>query len=213
MSISRLTCYGALVVLAACAAACSKNQTEIDEAVLAAREEGNTGGLNYGEFAPPDAYENGSEHPFYGSENEWSRRMFEERAANLYYKRRGQRQMLEIIDGKPESALALADARLSDDPDDAESHYIRTVALTQMQDLDGAWQAMQAALDAGLPFGRFLAGPRELVNPLTSSERFREFAEQQDVVVVHGPLLGAVDESSARRQKRSEASRWERTVR
>ena len=29
-----------------------------------------------GEFAPADAYENGSEHPFYGSENEWDQRFF-----------------------------------------------------------------------------------------------------------------------------------------
>ena len=31
---------------------------------------------NYGEFAPPDAYENGSKHAYYGSENEWGPRQF-----------------------------------------------------------------------------------------------------------------------------------------
>jgi len=33
------------------------------ETELAEREVGNTGGLNYGEFGPPDAYEDGSVHP------------------------------------------------------------------------------------------------------------------------------------------------------
>ncbi len=178
--------------------ACSKAPTEMDEDVLAAREEGNTGGLNYGEFGPPDAYENGSEHPYYGSENEWSRRMFEERAANLYYKRRGQRQMLEIIDGKPEAAVALADARLADDPSDAESQFIRTVAFAQLGDLDAAWDAMHAALKLGMPFGRFIAGPQELLEPLTSTQRFRDFAAMQNVTVVHGPMLGDVTPTSAR---------------
>jgi len=198
VSISRSIRTTAILVVTVLAVACSKAPTEMDESVLAERELGNTGGTNYGEFAPPDAYENGSPHPFYGSENEWSRRMFRERAANLYYKRRGQRQMLEIIDGKPEAALALADARLVDDPSDAESHYIRAVALTQLDDLDGASDAMNAALDAGLPFGRFLAGPRDLLEPLVTSERFLELAAQQEVTVVHGPMLGAVTAESAR---------------
>lgn len=170
----------------------------MDEDVLAAREAGNTGGLNYGEFGPPDAYEDGSEHPFYGSENVWSRRMFEERAADLYYKRRGQRQMLEIIDGKPEAALALADRRLAEDPTDAESHYVRTVALAQLSDLDGALTAMQAALENGMPFGRFLAGPRRLLEPLTESPAFREVAAGMGVSLVHGPMLGALTDESVR---------------
>jgi alkaline phosphatase D len=186
-----------LVLLAGLSSACVAPATQIDDSVLAEREIGNTGGLNYGEFGPPDAYENGSMHPYYGSENQWSRRMFEERAANLYYKRRGQRQLLDIIDGSPESAVALADARLVDDPSDEESHFIKTVAFAELGDIDNAWQSMMAALDAGMPFERFLAGPRNLLAPLTQTERFRALAEEQGVEIVHGPMLGAVTESSA----------------
>lgn len=187
-----------ILLATAVVVACSATPSDDRSAELAAREVGNTGGLNYGEFGPPDAYEGGSRHPFYGSENEWSRRMFEERAADLYYKRRGQRQMLEIIDGNPESALALADARLEADPEDAESHYVRTVAFAQLGDVDAAWGAMSSALDLGMPFGRFVAGPRELLAPLTDTDRFRDLAADENTVVVHGPMLGAVTDTSAR---------------
>ena len=50
-----------------------------------------------GEFAPPDAYINGSKHPYYGAENAWDiegtalKSRFFERDPKLEYKRRGQR--------------------------------------------------------------------------------------------------------------------------
>ncbi|MEO1245710.1 MAG: alkaline phosphatase D family protein [Pseudomonadota bacterium] len=177
---------------------CSTAPVHMDEALLAERERGNTGGENYGEFGPPDAYEDGSVHPFYGSENEWSRRMFSERAADLYYKRRGQRQMLEIIDGDPEAAIELATARLANDPRDAESQFIIAVAYAVLGDIERAFAATQAALQAGMPLERFLAGPRELLAPLTQAGRFSELMPARDIAVVHGPTLGAVTDSSAR---------------
>lgn len=197
MSTFRFLRLSVLALLAAISTACSSVAAQKDESVLAAREAGNTGGLNYGEFGPPDAYENGSEHPFYGSENEWSRRMFSERAANLYYKRRGQRQILEIIDGNPESALKLAGVRLAENPRDAESLFIKTIALAQLDHPDGAWSALTAALDAGLPFERFLAGPRRLLAALTTTERFRVLAREKGIALLHGPMLGVVTATSA----------------
>ncbi len=167
-------------------------------AELTAREAGNPGGENFGEFGPPDAYEGDSPHPFYGAENEWSRRMFDERSADLYYKRRGQRQLLEILDGDPTRAIELADVRLADDPADAESHFIRAVALTQLDRIDDAEAAMQAALDAGMPFGRFLAGPRELLAPLAATATFALHAASPQNAIVHGPMLGSVTDTGAR---------------
>ena len=52
-------------------------------------------------YAPDDAYINGSEYPYYGSENPWDRRFFTEHIQDKY-KRRGQRQMLDMVEGKPE---------------------------------------------------------------------------------------------------------------
>ena len=207
---SRTTAHlGLLLLITAAVVACS---APVDDrtAELAAREAGNPGGENFGEFGPPDAYEGDNPHPFYGAENEWSRRMFDERSADLYYKRRGQRQLLEILDGNPARAIELADARLADDPADAESHFIRAVALTQLDRIDEAEAAMQAALDTGMPFGRFLAGPRDLLAPLAATATFALHAASPQNAIVHGPMLGAVTDTSARVWIRSfEETRFE----
>ncbi|MCF6197592.1 MAG: hypothetical protein L3J50_12930, partial [Emcibacter sp.] len=185
------------MMITAIVTAGSASAQEMDRRALEKREVGNPGGAHYGEFGPPDAYEDGSVHPFYGAENQWSRRMFSKRAADLYYKRRGQRQMLEILDGHPEKALMLANARLAVDADDAESLFIKTVAQTQLNNIKGAWQTMKAALKSGLPFGRFLAGPRDLLLPLTKSRKFQALAAAKGITVLHGPMLGDVTQNSA----------------
>ena len=56
------------------------------------------GGDEYGQFAPQDAYLDGSPLAYYGSENEWSQRMFSGRTADQFHKRRGQRQLLGLLD-------------------------------------------------------------------------------------------------------------------
>ena len=166
-------------------------------AELAAREAGNPGGENFGEFGPPDAYEGDSPHPFYGAENEWSRRMFDERSADLYYKRRGQRQLLEILDGNPTRAIELADARLAAHMFDTESLFIKAVAQAQLGRIEQAEDAMLSAIAFGMPAGRFLAGPRELLEPLAATETFTAHAARPRNAIVHGPILGAVTDTSA----------------
>ena len=197
----------ALMLSALFMVACSNSEQDDRTAELAAREVGNPGGTNYGEFGPPDAYEGGSSHPFYGSENQWSRRMFSGQAADLYYKRRGQRQLLEVLDGRPETAIELADARLAVDPGDAESLFIKTIALVQLEKTQDAYATMLAALDVGLPYSRFLAGPRELLEPLTSSQEFKTHAVGRATSIVHGPMLGVVTATSAKVWIRT----WEET--
>jgi len=61
-------------------------------------------GNKYGQFAPQDAYEDGSKLAYYGSENAWDRRFFNQRSADRFYKRRGQRQLMAILEGHPEQA-------------------------------------------------------------------------------------------------------------
>lgn len=148
-------------------------------------------GSKYGQYAPEDAYEDGSELAYYGSENEWTLRQFYQEKADRAYKRRGQRQILQILDGDAEKGLRLATARLEEDPRDLESMFTRTVAYCQLGKLDEAYASMQEAVDAGLPVERFLAGPRNLLEPLTAQERFQQFAAERTSGLLHGPMLGA----------------------
>ena len=54
------------------------------------------------------------------------------------------------------------------------------------------------ALDAGLPFTRLVAGPRDLLAPLYETEDFKNWATKySDPKLVHGPMVGAVTDSSA----------------
>jgi alkaline phosphatase D len=156
------------------------------------------GGKDYGQFAPADAWNEDSTLAYYGSENEWTRRMFMEARGHTQYKRRGQRQMLAIQEGHPPLAVKYCKKRLLKDPNDSETLYMLTVAWSQVGEIDSAISTMHKALDAGLPFERFLAGPRNLLEPLTQSEPFKVYMDKHSVQVVHGPMLGAVTDSSAR---------------
>lgn len=151
----------------------------------------------YGQFAPPDAYEEDSLFAYYGSENEWNRRMFSEKAATNQYKRMGQRLMLFVIDGEPQKALDESRKWLELYPEDAEIFFIRSVAYCSLGKPAEAWSAAKQALDYGLPVERFLAGPKDLLQPLYDYPAFKKAAGNAPLIL-HGPMLGAVTDTSAR---------------
>lgn len=168
-----------LIVLVVAGIFCSKQTEEI------------------GEFAPPDAYLEGSKHPYYGSENPWDRRFFTTQLKSEY-KRRGQRQMLDIVEGRAEAAAHYCRELLPADPNDLESIYNLSVAQCQLGKIDSAIQTMTQAIERGLPFERFLAGPRGLLKPLTESNEFKKLAAEKNIQLLHGPMLGCVTDTSAR---------------
>lgn len=186
MRAGRLVCFGMGTVLAAWGCTPDPGDPDVPDP------------QDYRQSAPDDAFVDGSSYAYYGAENQWSRRMFSERAADRQPKRRGQRQMLAILDGDAARAAELSRARVDADPEDAESLFTLTVALTQLGHPEEAAATLGQALDAGLPFGRVLAGPRDLLAPLTATEAFRELARDRAVALVHGPMLGAVTGRSAR---------------
>ena len=147
--------------------------------------------------APPEAFLEDSEYPYFGAETPWNLRFFYEHAERLT-KRRGQRQMLEVVRGRPEEAVRHAEELLATDPSDQESLFNLAVARTQLGQLDEALEAALLAEKAGLPFPRFLAGPRDLLKPLYDFEPFRREAERRDIRLIHGPMVGSVTGRRAR---------------
>ena len=150
-------------------------------------------------YAPPEAYEAGSKYPYYGS---YSRKgfletEFTEETLQLY-KRRGQYQILDIVRGRTEEAAQYCRTLLAENPDDPEFHYTLSIAQSRLGDVEGALRSMEEALALGLPFERYLAGPRELLCSLTETDAFRETASRYDIQLIHGPLLGCVTDTSAR---------------
>ena len=103
-----------------------------------------------GEFAPPDAYLEGEKHPYYGSENAWNQRFFYEHAER-FYKRRGQRAMLELVKGNIEDADDYCRNLLEKDPDDLEALFNLAIALAHQNEIEEAIQIVEESVSKGLP--------------------------------------------------------------
>jgi alkaline phosphatase D len=149
------------------------------------------------EFAPPDAYIGDSKHAYYGSLNPWDRRFFSEQSAERLYGRWGQRYILDILEGRAENAIQASERKLQEDPLDLEAGFVLTAAYSSMDMPEEAFNHMIDAIKSGLPFSRFLAGPRQLLTPLYESAQFKEYYNSNPVLLIHGPMVGSVTESSA----------------
>ena len=150
-------------------------------------------------FAPPEAFEEGSEYPYFGSVTPkgFIKTALTETNKNLY-KRHGQKQIFEIISGNPDEAVRLCNLKIDEFPDDPEFLYTLSIAQSQLGEMDETVKTMESALSLGLPFERFLVGPRDLIQPLAETETFKELASEYENKLIHGPLLGCVTGSSAK---------------
>jgi len=154
----------------------------------------------FGQAAPEEAYLEGSKLPYFGSVHPWNRRFFYEHTEGEDFLpgRIGQREMLDIVENRTKEAVAYCQQRLKTDPEDLESLFNLAVAWCELNEIPQALATMKRALAAGLPFERFLAGPRDLLEPLTKTAAFRRLASQQDIQLLHGPMLGCLTDRSAR---------------
>ena len=104
----------------------------------------------------------------------------------------------QIVDGQYDAAIKHFEDYLSKHPKDLESMYGLVVAYTQKNNITTAMAYLEKAIDEGLPFSRFLAGPRDLLKPLTDSAEFKELAQKYRTELLHGPMLGCVTDTSAK---------------
>jgi alkaline phosphatase D len=118
--------------------------------------------------------------------------------AQEQYKKQGRDAIAQIVDGKYDAAIEHFEGYLGKTPGDLESLYGLAVAYAQKQEIGRAVTYVRQAVDGGLPFGRFIAGPRSLLKPLTGSAEFGELADKYAVELLHGPMLGCVTDSSAK---------------
>jgi len=118
--------------------------------------------------------------------------------AQQQYKGLARDAISQIVDGKHDSAIKKSENYLKKHPGDLESLYVLAVAYTQKKDIGKAVSYVKQAVDEGLPFGRFLAGPRSLLKPLTDSAEFKALAKKHATELVHGLMLGCLTDSSAK---------------
>ena len=107
-----------------------------------------------------------------------------------------------LADGKLDEAATEArkgQRRQNSPLDNAEREFVFTMIACKGGDVDAALAHARAAVKLGLPFERLLAGPRDVLAPLYKSQAFGQWRQTQKITrPLHGPLLGAVTDTSAR---------------
>ena len=114
------------------------------------------------------------------------------------YKKQNRDQITKIAMGQAAEAAAYYEAYLERIPDDLESMFGMVAACAQTKDLEKAMRWMKKSVEGGLPFERYLAGPRDMFEPLYRQAAFRAYARSKNVQLLHGPVLGSVTDARAR---------------
>ena len=104
----------------------------------------------------------------------------------------------DIANGKADLAIKGANDYLAEHPADLECPFCLAVAYSTLKQPDKAMEYVKQAVAGGLPIGRFHAGPRDLLATLTETKAFRDFAAEHPIDLVHGPVLGAMTDTSVR---------------
>ena len=100
---------------------------------------------------------------------------------------------LSLITGKKAAEAAKSlQALLEKTPKDAETHYMLAVARARLGQEEKAAQALQGALDNGLPPGRIVGGTRTGLESLAKTDLYKKLLEEQKNKAVHGPMLGCI---------------------
>lgn len=154
--------------------------------------------------APPEAYLPGDPLPFFGTEDPWDRRAFKRPHNPNEGARIGQAQIIDLVEGRREDALASAREWLDRDPSAGESRFGLILALAQGGQMEEAEKQLNVLLDSGFPVDRLLAGPRNLMEPLRRTKTFQQRVAGRTHGLVHGPMLGVMRPDSVRVWVRTE---------
>lgn len=121
------------------------------------------------------------------------------------YKRVHQLALRYLLLDRGSEARSFVDDFLSGAPDDAESAFVLGLLDIDSGNTDAAVAQFDQALERGLPPGRLIAGPRELLAPVADQPLLLQAIESFADKPVHGPLIGHTTDQSA--------SFWFRTAR
>ena len=100
---------------------------------------------------------------------------------NDWANKEGRDEMVLIYDGKTDEAIKLYQKRLVDDPNRQEALFGLAVAHAKNGEGEQAMTFVTRALGAGLPFERFTAGPREMLEPLHGLSAFKALKNEKSL--------------------------------
>ncbi len=113
-------------------------------------------------------------------------------------KRIGQWALTLILQGKHDEAVSYLQRMAEKRDDDGELHFLLALAHTHLDQPDEAEAAIGEAIELGLPPQRFLAGPRELLEPLRETAAWKDLEDRFADGLLHGPMVGSLTDRSAR---------------
>lgn len=114
-------------------------------------------------------------------------------------RKQNREEVARIFDGRVDTAIINMRRYLAGHNSlDPEIYFGLSLAHSVKRMPDSSYAHFSKAIQLGLPFTRFLAGPREAFTTLYQDERFLAYLAQHPIDLVHGPLLGAVSETSAK---------------
>ena len=116
---------------------------------------------------------------------------------NVAYKRVHQFALRMLLRDEPIKARNILNLHLEQNPGDAESLFMLGLFHAQQGDLEQAEASMKSSLDAGLPPGRLIAGPRSMFEPICETELLQSIHDRFTNELVHGPMLGNVTDQKA----------------
>lgn len=73
-----------------------------------------------------------------------------------------------------------------------ENYFVMALLSSLKGDSQTAFEYAQTAVSAGIPFERLVAGPRNGFETLHRMQEFKEWAEREKPLLIHGPMLGDV---------------------
>ena len=112
------------------------------------------------------------------------------------YKRVHQAALRFVLRGEIPRSEEFLKGYLETHPGDEETLYMLGVLNLRRGDTATGTDFLRRAVDEGLPAGRLIAGPRELLKPLWDSAMLKTIRRQHARELVHGPLIGSTTDSS-----------------
>ncbi len=112
------------------------------------------------------------------------------------YKRRSQDTFTQIVKGNLSVAEDLLVRYKADYPGDLEALFVETMLHAASGRIADALRVAQNAVAEGLPPGRFVAGPREMMTELRADPSWSRWIDSLDLPVLHGPMIGNLSPES-----------------
>ncbi len=78
-----------------------------------------------------------------------------------------------------------------------ENHFVMSMLASLRGDSSASFLHAQKAVEAGLPFERLVAGPRDAFSTLYQMKKFQQWRDEESPGLIHGPMLGNITSGAA----------------